>query len=136
MREIKFRGLCAISKEMVFGDLIHGVSHKEGQVFILPNKHDLAYAKHCDPLDGVRVIPETVGQFNGRKDKNGREVFDGDLVQTKHQDLAKVIWHNEFTCFCYETIDKEIKGELQFVFNDSEVEIVGNIHENPELITP
>lgn len=77
-REIKFRGVCAKSKELVYGDLIHGVGWKKGNVYILPDKENLAYVKHCDPLDGVQVIPETVGQYFRVEDQ---DFYEGDIIE-------------------------------------------------------
>lgn len=131
MREIKFRGLCAIGKEMVFGDLIHGVSHKQGQVYILPNKHNLAYVKHCDPLDGVRVIPETVGQYIGQTDKNGNDMFEDDIVKSPTGDVFQVVFRN--SSFVLRKADGVI---WSISFSLSAWEVIGNIHENPELINP
>lgn len=137
-RVIKFRGQCKISKEMVFGDLIHGVSYEEGQVFILPNKHNLAYVKHCDPLNGVRVIPGTVGQFSGLTDRNGKEACDDDIVR----DNVGRVWiltYSKSTLSYHFEYAKDRKQKQDFKrFNEHQrpLEIIGNIHENSELITP
>lgn len=64
-REILFRGYGILSNEWVEGDLIHGVGSKSGNIYILPNKVNLAYVKNCDPVDGVKVHPDSVGQFTG-----------------------------------------------------------------------
>ena len=61
--DIMFRGKCKVSGEWVSGDLIHGVGAKHGRVYILPRQVNLAYVKHCDPLDGVEVFQETVSFF-------------------------------------------------------------------------
>ena len=80
MDNIKFRGRCKLSKNWAYGDLIHGVGTKNGKVFILPITLNLAYIEHCDPLDGVEVIPETVGQFTSFLSKNNEEIYCGDII--------------------------------------------------------
>ena len=70
MREILFRGKRVDNAEWVEGDLIHGVRHKKGNIYILPITDNLA-KYNCDPLDGCKVIPETIGQFTGLTDKEG-----------------------------------------------------------------
>lgn len=129
-REIKFRGKCQISGDLVFGDLIHGVGAKSNNVYILPNRINLAVIKHCDPLDGVKVDPETVGQYTELKDKNGVEIYEGDLL---HRHLG-VYWQVVFEDSCW--IAKTLKPSGLYLSGSQfiEAEVVGNIHSNPELI--
>ena len=71
-REILFRGKSAYSNKWLYGNLIdNGLSGKDKSVFILPTDAD-----NYDEYE--EVIPETVGQFTGLKDKNGIRIFEGD----------------------------------------------------------
>lgn len=79
-RPITFRGKCSKSNEWVYGDLIHGVGSCSGKYYILPDKINLAYVKHCDPLNGVAVVQETIGQYIGLEDMKGNRLFVGDIV--------------------------------------------------------
>lgn len=137
-RDIKFRGRCIKSNDWVFGDLIHGVGSKNGNVYILPNEVNLAYVKHCDPLDGVRVNTEMVGQLTGIKDRKGNDIYVGDIV--KDAAMKYVVKFGEYyqdehryVGFYMESpTDSEYIGG--FSSSDSNViEIIGNIHENKTL---
>lgn len=90
MREIKFRGQCVQSGEWVYGDLIHGVGHKSGNIYILPNRINLAGIKHCDPLDGVKILPETIGQYTGENDDKGNEIYGKELVFIGTNDFGNI----------------------------------------------
>lgn len=125
-RVIKFRGLCAISEGMVFGDLIHGVGYKHGSIYILPDVTNLAYVKHCDPLDGVKVIPETVGQYAVVKD-----LYEGDIYHMGDPNIKyEVVWHDSGL------IGKQIGSSSYAGLEhwENEIKLLGNIHENPELL--
>ncbi|EOB2867236.1 YopX family protein [Listeria monocytogenes] len=87
----------------------------------------------------IRCIPETVGQFTGLKDKNGKKIFEGDIVEIIEIDaFGNLDWNR-------------LKGKVMFsegawLVTDNrsfaiplwseinEIEVIGNIHENPELL--
>lgn len=141
-REILFRGKDK-DGNWVEGDLIHGVGYyKSGKLFILPIKHNLAYVPNCDPLDGVEVIPETVGQFIGKHDSV--RIFEGDICTYKDYSHGAVL--------CFSGKDRQPRRKAVLEISDlimginrtygmvkseyllQELEVIGNIHDNPELL--
>lgn len=129
-RKIKFRGQDK-DNNWVYGDLIHGVGHKEGILYILPLQRNLANIPNCDVLDGVKIESETVGQFTGLVDKNGVKIYEGDIFHLGDKIILHVV----------EWIDSGFKGRQ--ISNKSTVgleywqdiiEIIGNIHDNSELL--
>jgi uncharacterized phage protein (TIGR01671 family) len=80
---------------------------------------------------GDRIVPL---QFTGLKDKNGKEIYEGYIVKlydpyTKSQLETNIIWDSENCRFAM----KNTFIDFDFLIND-ELEIIGNIYENPELL--
>lgn len=76
------------------------------------------------------VIPDTVGQFTGLTDKNATKIFEGDIVKYSNG-YGHIAWaelHVAFMCV-------EENGEYwEWISNMYDIEVVGNIHDNPELL--
>ena len=142
-KEIKFRGMCIISGNWVYGDLIHGVGHKDGKLYILPLVKNLASVKHCDPLDGVEVDPKTIGQFTGLHDKSGKEIYEGDIIKDLLTNAVYLVKIGFCKKRAYTGVwGEDLEGYEVSINNDSDensntyILVIGNIYENHELLNP
>ena len=80
------------------------------------------------------VYTDTVGQYTGLKDKNGRKIFEEDIVQNIiTKETAIVRWYTEHSAFML--YDKN-NNKVYFLYDNdfNKIEIIGNIHDNPELV--
>lgn len=137
MRTIKFRARRK-NGEWVVGNFIHHFAtcfkNKERYSIFLPKpKNDNGGYWVQD------ILPDTIGQYTGLKDANGAEIYEGDIVRRKYDNhLYVVIIHKNVYYASIEVRNGEVYGGFPLhplVSQDRKsIEIVGNIHDNPELI--
>ena len=130
MREILFRGKQKDNDEWIEGYLY---ITQRGQYEI--SRYSKSY--DCERYTSV-VIPSTVGQYTGLTDKNGNKIFEGDIIDTPDR-LVKVVWFAGNAQFDLHFIrfkdDITITNFKGIHMRDlKEYEVIGNIHDNSELL--
>lgn len=133
MREILFRGIRKETHEWVYGFYGEYFDGKRNVPCISVVDTHVITGALC-----YEVIPETVGQYTGLKDKNGRQIFEGDILKEKQSNQALIFtvdWCED--CAMFVTPCKNFKS-LEFDFTTSygeQFEIIGNIHDSAELLS-
>ena len=134
-REISFRGKRLDNGEWVYGSLIQ-MDEGGSQSFIFPF-YKYASSLACNQIVSmfmVAVDPTTVGQFTGRCDKNGVKIFEGDMFIDFGNRLMVVEFPIKSSGFHALVVSDKTLG-YPLVYEDiSRREIIGNIHDNPELV--
>ena len=144
-REILFRGKLSKNGAWVYGMPTYDFKYIFNSVQI-------------DSCDNYEVIPESVGQYTGLTDKNGTKIFEGDIVFNETKTLltckddprlyiiewqngkygtnlgSDIVWLKEKLSFIFKKINPIGKNYMNLIFNQNQIEIVGNIHDNPELL--
>lgn len=149
MREILFRGKRIDNGEWVYGDVVNLRSiYNEIYTVIIPkvdNENSMMELKSVDP--------STVGQYTGLKDKNGKRIFESDIIKSDNgiQSSISVVKFGEYypkmfyamLAICCPGAHhlnangfylESTKHEDMILFKSPFFEIIGNVHDNPELL--
>ena len=122
MRTIKFRGQ-RFDKEFVYG-------------YVQYFKDTDEYA-----IDDYAVNEDSISQFTGQHDKNGKEIYEGDILAHDYGGYSLIVYREECMAFC--RIDAKDVGNVNGYYNLSEhawrsclqrARVIGNQYENPELL--
>jgi len=134
-REMLFRGKRLNNGEWVCGNLIQ-MDSEGSQSFIFPF-YKYASSLTCAQIVSmfmVAVDSATVGQFTGLCDKNGKKIFEGDVCKDRIGEfIVKCDSENaRFLGFYLPTVARDTR--ICYVGRFPPVEVIGNIHDNPELV--
>ena len=135
MREILFRGKRIDNGEFTYGNIM--IPRFGGETCIVEQDapfHSFVY----------EVAPSTIGQFTGLTDKNGKKIFEGDIGRYKQTDgakrngkpiicIGKVVYNAKTASFAVESKDETGCKYFDY-FPIMDFEVIGNIHDNPELL--
>ena len=80
----------------------------------------------------IEVIPETVGQYTGLCDKNGKKIFEGDIIKGAWGVVVQVVYDECYLGFLARN-DMLFQHGIDYYGLDK-IEVIGNIHDNPELL--
>lgn len=120
-REIKFRGIRLDNGEWAYGDLIQ---NPNGISIYWTEPYSVSWQEKK-----VKVDPETVGQYTGIKDKNGKEIWEEDIIL-----FSGIEFEISYSDGCFWFSNEEETMELHSILGMGEIEVTGNIHDNPELL--
>ena len=132
MREIKFRGKRLDNGEWVYGYyFIEERDIEDGIIWRDIPQIQQRYGDHYQYFD---VIPETIGQYTGLKDKNGREIYEGDIVRIDDLGIGIVDYEEGRFAMCRR--EERFCWPVYCRIDHSPFvpEVIGNIHDNPDLL--
>ena len=121
MRTIKFRGKLKSNGNWEYGDLLH-------------DNFDACYIYPIEVGDLYKnneVIPETIGQFTGLYDCEGKEIFEGDILDFNGIKVEVRFIQGAFAFLVNGNLDDELCGDYR---TDLFAKVIGNVYENPDIL--
>ena len=135
MRDILFRGKRIDNGEWVEGAFLND---RDGSFYICPAVSDISHG-YCGNSRRIgcwyKIDPSTVGQYTGLNDKNGKRIFEGDVIK-RFWLGAEIIYCVRYDGECAHFIGKAMNKRGFTTFdNDGEMfEVIGNVHDNKSLL--
>lgn len=138
MRELKFRGKRVDNGEWVCGDLL------QPNLIVTDWFNDTG--THVFALEAFAVIPATIGQFTGLLDRNGKEIYESDIVMTEHGEPFVIAYRGGGFCamspreYCLDlagspcTISDPLGERQSSDYFQEQSWVIGNVHERSELL--
>lgn len=125
MREIKFRGKRIDTGKWVYGSLLQ---RKDGDATICANE-----SENNNVLIKHDVNPDTVGQYTGLKDRNGKEIYEGDIISGSNGSINCYPWPFTLLIKWDDTTCGFTTPKWGYMDRTHYYEVIGNIYDNPEL---
>ena len=131
MREILFK-----AKRIDNGKWVEGYYQKRYD--LLGNEEHLIF--HADSYkvwEYAEIIPETLCQFAGMTDKNGKRIWESDvvwLVYDGEEHIYQIVWDNSELDFKATNGEENYGSNFEYLLCCDEIEVIGNIFDNPELL--
>ena len=134
-REIKFRAWDVESNEMTLpNDILEVLVSMKNEVYAMVKGRN-------ETLGGINRDNTILMQYTGLKDKNGTEIYEGDIVRLQNSPIENGVDYNALIVFKYGgfcaidgTIDNYAVSRYRLSDFDLEITVLGNIYENPELL--
>jgi len=127
-------------------DLIYGIVPLSDGTFLLENVNS---DKYVDKYPNIDILPPSefvINQFTGLKDKNGKDIYAGDILQfnspiiERLKEIAEVFWNDKYCSFevrgkdVADCLNKNLGIYIKRLKDKPQFEVIGNIYENAELL--